>query len=616
MSGVIRDSDKGVGSLIPKQEFLHRDENDDMSEFLEEISNYISGESFDFKSGVSYPRFGLLSLVSNNTPMYVYDHPALMEITNTAFTDGIHCFVCCDFLRELKDEYEKDNKQDGPSQLILHELMHRLLNHTRRLGMFSKQIANQATDLVINSQLHLSFPEMTFSTILSEVGLGFKPGEAEKYAPLAEETVARMLLAEEQKKKPKPGEDKDGKGGKDGKKKPSDGSGSPEDGPADGSGNPGGIPSKSGGKPGKSGGLPNAKKQSGQQDADKNDGNGGDDDADDDDNDGGNPAKDPTPGKWSDTHTLTLEELIETLEKNGLNNAIKALQLPESDDAEGIAEREAAVLSKDLEAINKMSMIRSTAGGSLPGDHILDAAVERVSGLRKGKLHWKLGLREWVLGGGMQFRTSDEEADPIFYVDAADMGLPNEIYQEAQLPHSPDEVVVCIVDVSGSMSNEMIGKCISECLSLQRGTGNIGDNAKKVILFSADTRIRGKPIEITEENVNEFEKSGVDVYGRGGTDIARCFKDVLELEEMKTKKIASFVYFTDTMDTPPDAKDFMEYVGKFGMAFITFPGTFQEEWVKALSPFARLYAIEEGTEVNLTKDNINDNVKTRANRVR
>ena len=605
MSGVMRESDKGNSIVMPKQEFLWRDENDDMAFFLDEISTYISGVTCDHKSGVSYPRFGLLSLVAGNTPMYVYDHPALMDITNTAFTDGIHCFVCADFLRELKSEYEEDNKKDGPTQLILHELMHRLLNHTRRLGMFSKHIANQATDLVINSQLHLSFPEMEFSTILSEVGVGFKPGEAEKYAPLAEETVARMLLAEEIKKKPKPepGDegDKPGKGDKPGAK-PGKGE-KPGDNPGQSGGNPGG-------KPGKGGGLPNAKKQPGQQEPGE----------DNDDNDGSdNPGKDgneATPGKWSDTHTLTPEELIETLEKNGLHNTIKSLQLPDSDDAEGIAEREAAVLSKDIDAINKMSMIRSMAGGTLPGDHILDAAVERISGLRKGKLNWKLGLREWVLGGGMQFRSSDEEADPIFHVDAADMGLPNEIYQESQLPHSPEEVVVCIIDVSGSMSNEMIRDCASECLYLQKGVGNIGDTASKVILFSADTRIRGKPIEITSENVNELEKSGIDVYGRGGTDIARCYKDVLELEEMKGKKIASFVYFTDTMDTPPAAKDFMEYVGKFGMAFITFPGTFQEEWVKALSPFARLYAIEEGTEVNLTKDNINDSLKTRANRVR
>lgn len=591
MSGVMRASDKGI--LMPKQEFLWRDENDEMAEFLDELVMYVGGSSNHNKTGTSYPRFGILSLIAGNTPMYIYDHPALMEITNTAFTDGIHCFFCADFLRELKKEWEENTEKDGPTQIILHELQHRLLNHTNRLTMFSKHIANQATDLVINSQLHLSFPEMEFSTILAEVGLGFKPGEAEKYASLAEETVARMLLAEEEKRKLKEGLDSDGK---------------------DGPKQPGG---KAGGK-GKSGGLPGGSEGKGQGDKPED----GDGDGEEDGDEPGEKEKNeknenaPTPGKWSDTHTITLEELIEIFEKNEMNGTIEKLQLPSSKDAEGIAQRESSVTSKDVDAINRMSAIRSSLGGQLPGDHILDAAMERISGLRKGKLHWKLGLREWVLGGGMKFRPSDEEPDQIFYIDPADMGLANEIYIESELPYSPDEVVVCIIDTSGSMSNEMIRDCASECLYLQKGVGSIGDTAAKVILFSADTRVRGKPIEITDENVDELEKTGLNVHGRGGTDIARCYKDVLEMKEMQGKKIAAFVYFTDTMDTPPAAKDFMEYVGKFGMAFITFPGTYQEEWVKALSPFARLYAIENGTEVNLTKDNINDSVKTRANRIK
>ena len=71
-----------------------------------------------------------------------------------------------------------------------------------RLKDVPPRIANIAEDLVINGKLIKGF-KMNPVKLLSEVGFGMKPDEAEKYHNMAEEVVAEMLLIEERKKKQK-----------------------------------------------------------------------------------------------------------------------------------------------------------------------------------------------------------------------------------------------------------------------------------------------------------------------------------------------------------------------------------------------------------------------------
>ena len=80
--------------------------------------------------------------------------------------------------------------------------MHKLYYHVDRLQDVPPRIANIAEDLVINGKIIKGF-KMNPVKLLSEVGFGMKPDEAEKYHNMAEEVVAEMLLIEERKKKQK-----------------------------------------------------------------------------------------------------------------------------------------------------------------------------------------------------------------------------------------------------------------------------------------------------------------------------------------------------------------------------------------------------------------------------
>lgn len=558
-----------VKKEVEENQYICSDANDDMAEIMVEVKKLMSGTKLD--GGYVIPRYGLLSLKAANTPMYVYDHPALEKITNTAFTDGVHIFVCAKFLRKLVQE-EDDSKgtEFACEPLIMHELMHMLLGHTHRLRMFPKDIANKAEDLVINSKLQLGFPQMKWTKTISELGLGFKASEAEKYAVLSEETVARMLIEEDSKKKDK----KDGKDGKKGQQ--GQGQGGKQQGGKGGKGDQEGGEGSQGGKGDQEGGE-----------------------------------------EWSDTHTVTLEDLIKTLEEAGLQNILETLELPASEDIDQIAKIEENTQLKDIECIEKAAAQKAAIGGKYPGGHIVDAAAERVKGLTEGKLEWKLGLREWILGGGMRFKHFEDEADQLYYLEASEMGLTDEIYMGSPVPHSPEETVLCLIDTSGSVDQKMLRQFISEVLNLKKGVSGVSDTASKVILLSADTVLRGQAVEIDENNVDEMLEAGVQVFGRGGTDLAGSLDMAMNLELIKSQKIASVVYFTDLCDVPPPRERFEKYLEK-GMrfAYITTPHTYSEEFAKAVSAYARVYPIEDGVAVDLTEEALSQPVSTKGTKLK
>lgn len=597
MSGVVKEEKNVEG----QETYLCSDENDDMADEIRDVMQFVLGTKLE--NGIPIPRYGLLSLEAAITPVYVYDHPAFLKVTNTAFTDGVHVFVYAGFLRKLvEEENESKGTEYGAEPLLLHELMHKLLGHTHRLGQFPKDIANKAEDLVINSKLQLSFPQMKWTKTISELGLGFKPSEAEKYATMAEETIARQLMADEDKKKQQQQQQQKGQGGGQGQKN-QQGQGGQQQGNQQGGQQQGQQPGQGQGQPqdGQGGGQPQGGQQPGQKGGQPQQGQGS--------QQGGE--------EWSDMHTIPLEELIRICEENGLQNILDKLELPGSDQIEDIAKIEENVQMKQIENIQKAAAQKNALGGKYPGAHIVDAAAERIKGLTEGKLDWKLGLKEWILGQGMKFRNSDEEPDLLYYVDGDEMGLDNEIYIGSPLPHSPEEVVLCLVDTSGSMDQKILKQCLSEVLTLKKGVSGVSDTASEVILLSADTVLRGEPIIIDENNVDQLLADGVNIFGRGGTDLGRSLKAALKLEILKDKKISSVLYFTDLCDTPPVQADFQEAIDKgIQLAFVTAPHTYSEEFAKAVKGFARVYPIEEGITVDLTENAMDQPVNVRQNKMK
>jgi predicted metal-dependent peptidase len=438
--------------------------------------------------------------------------------------------------------------------------MHMLMNHTRRLGQFPRDIANQAEDLSINAKLQAGFPEIRWVPSLREVGLSFKQGDIERYAKLAEETIARELM--EKRKDQKGGNQQQQGGGKSGK------SGSS----AGGNGQP----------------------QKGQGDQSEGGQDGGEKD-------------------WDNNHTVALEDLIDTLNENGLGEVLEKLELPQdSSDVEKIGQIEEGVRLKDIDAIQKAAAQKAQMGGKYPGAHIVDSCAELVKGFTEGKLQWRLGLKNFLFGEGMRFQYTEAEPGDLYYVDPKDMGMNLEIFIGADLPHRPEEIVLCLIDTSGSVSQEMLRSFMSEIFNLKRENAGIGDTASEVVVISADTVVRGTAVEITESNVDELMDSGVGLSGRGGTDLANDLRQTMKLPLFEDKKISSVVFFTDLCDTPPKQSDFPS---KLPLCFITTPHMMSEEFAKAVKDFARVYPIEEGIQVDLTADHLSTPQNTRKTKV-
>ena len=298
---------------------------------------------------------------------------------------------------------------------------------------------------------------------------------------------------------------------------------------------------------------------------------------------------------------ITLKDLIEAVEEAGLDEVKEILNLPDSDQVEEIGRVMEENQDRQHEAIQQAVAQAQQSNGKYPGQHIVDAAAEYMRGFGKGKLSWKLAMRDVVLGDGMKFRGSFESFADIAYVDEVSDDLGTPLYLPVELPHKSEEAVFVLIDTSGSVSTEDIRAFLTEIFELKTASENMGDQASEVFVMSADTVMRGEPMEINDDNVDELLTQGVKVFGRGGTDLGHSLKTALQLPLLKEKKIRSVVYFTDLFDTPPKRSD-LGLPDDVGVVYVAAPSTHsshQEEFARAVESYARVVSLKEGQEVDL-----------------
>jgi predicted metal-dependent peptidase len=672
---------------------------DDLAEAIMDIRMHVAGDAV--RDGIVQPRYGVLSLKARSTPMYVYDHPALKEVSATSFTDGRHLFINADFMRKLMDEEDASGgTKEGVIPLILHNLSHMILRHHHRFENFPSLIADIGADLSINAKLRLAYPDMQWVPSLLEVspGASLPPAELRRVAKLAEETIIRQLMSahnaledaknppsedeeeddapqsqdnasDEQdpsgKKKPqdgekKPGEKGDGekqKGekGEKGEESDSDGDdangdesdqdGQEQDGQQqDGQkqkgqkGQPGGEPGdgsegaqdgegqdQDGQQPGGEGGEPSdgSEGQSGDVNEDgEPSGMGGERE--------GAPQDARAPGKPKKSraarkinpeslkellqemkaggedaaegnnasHSIPLQQMAELLEDNNLSSTQERLEIPDSEDAETLAEIEEKTKLQDIHDIAR-SVRTAGQRGTMGGGHIEAAAHEMVKKMTEGKISWKLGMQQAILGDGMKFAYSEEVPGDLYYVEPSDMGLGMELFVGQDLPHKNEQVVLVLLDTSGSITQELFDMFLSEILALAKSQNPESDQASEVIMLMCDDVLRGQPVIIDESNADEIRERGMQVQGRGGNDIGGTIRAASRLELFEEKKIRSIVYFTDLGDAPPKRTDCPPNVS---LSFVCPPSDKQEEFIRAVSGFARVYPIAEGVEVMLEEE--------------
>ncbi len=561
---------------------------DDMAELIEDVSNFIKGDIIS--EGMLLPRFGLLTFKARRTPIYCYGHPEIKKRFPKSFNDGAHIFVSDDHLRELAAEEDRSNgSKDGVIPLILHHLLHMTMNHHRRFSAFPKPLANIACDISVFCKLHLAFPQMRWTdSLLAEFPASQLPeAKIQHYAKLAEETIIRELAARYH-------QEMDPNGDPD-----SDEEGEPD---------PSAKSQKS--SPGKKG----QKGQKGQKGEKGEKGEKGDPSDGDGEGDPSEAAMDAALAQMGmkggspqdDDHMLTLAEMAEMAQELGLSTTAERLDLPEPGDAEAIAEKEKEIRTRDIEDISK-SVRMAGQKGTMGGGHLEGAAHEEILKEAEGKLSWKLGIQE-MLGGSMKFGYSEEEPGALYYINPADMGLDNEIYVGSDLPVKSDSTVMVLMDTSGSITEDLFREFLSEIFGIMRNQNHESSQASEVILLFADDVIRGKPIHITEDNIDDLMSKKMQVQGRGGNDIGGTIREACSLEEFREKKIQGIVYFTDLGDAPPKKSDVPEGVP---LAFVCPPAYYQEEFIRAVKEFARVYPIEEGLSVDLSREGYLDEVESK-----
>ena len=599
-----------------------------LEEDLDDVKKYLAGEANI--GGNLMPRYGLLSLLLRTTPCFVYGLDSFKKkFGTTAFTDGVHIYICDDFYDKLlKDSKDTKGQDFGIELLILHELMHILFNHNRRLRQYPPDISNIACDLSINTKLQVGYPDLRWAKTLKETGVGFKPGDTERYPKMAEEIIARDLINERniERQKKKEQEEKNGQKGQqqgqqgqqnnqNGQQQPgqSNGQGQPGQGQGQpGQGNGQGQPSQGKGQPGQGNGQ-------GQQQPGQGSGNGqpdpngqqgqGNRNGQGNGNGQGKKEKDlPNQnGEFNgenDRHIYDMKDVVEALEAEGLGNVVKALNLPQSGDSEAMEQLQEQADMRKMEAVQRATAQMAQHGSKYPGGHIVESASEFITGMTRGKLSWKMAIRQALFGDGMKFKYNSDELGAPYFVDEIEEIVGVRIPIGQDLPFKPDEAVLAMVDTSGSVQNEDLRAFISEILELKTASQGMGDSASEVIVLSADTVLRGEPIEITDANAAEYMSKGVPLFGRGGTDLAEAVRQASKLDLFKDKKIKSVVYFTDLFDRAPKFAELGLPEGT-SVTYVAAPSTtagsaaYQEEFAKSVEDYAVVVSIREGIEVNL-----------------
>jgi len=175
------------------------------------------------------PKFGIVSLVLERTPIVIIRDLAKIIGCHTACTDGVRIMFDEAFLEQMFEEEKayynklKANNivminqktgrpeiddvflEKGTEFILMHEVYHIVMRHASRLTlrkfyeMAVKEptlysVINVALDLKINSNLRLGFPEQRVLASLMKSGMGFDPASLKKYPLMAEELIVEEAI--------------------------------------------------------------------------------------------------------------------------------------------------------------------------------------------------------------------------------------------------------------------------------------------------------------------------------------------------------------------------------------------------------------------------------------
>lgn len=593
MSEVLLGQDKKGKDVKMSYGALYKGDRELQAKFYRFVDWY---NSYDENSA---PRHGIFSILSRRTNCYIYDHPALKGLCQTAFTTGDAIFFDKDFFQTLLDHRTIPNTENKPYNTLefvySHELNHIMKMHFSRLKYYSGEESNIIGDMNINLELLRTFPNWHYPSGWGDKFIGFREVDMDDYAHLSEESIARKMMIrrdeilkrdgidpDEAKKHEKMRAlhevigwevDKNTNTSDNGDENQT--SKSPSEPDAENTGD---------GKP--SGASDDADDES--TDENKGGGKGKPGESDDDADENG---KDP-----HDEHMITNEELADALIQAGDKELADALGIsPDMTDEEKAKAIQDAKdkLTKDLAEAQNERKRAQNRGLALPGGHVEDALDDSLKIDREPKLDWKLLTQGMIYGEGMEVISEDSVIHDMYHIDPSLMGLPDHVFIPGNILY--EETKGCylfIIDTSASMTLDMIEESVAEIKGVLEGIDN---DETKVFLVSADTVSRGDVLEINASNIEEkFEE--LILYGRGGTNLTAGIVDSMELVEEKFPDypISGIIYGTDLGDMPPKREDLPDNLPE--LIFITAPQEYNTHFAASVSDYAKVVSIESGNE--------------------
>lgn len=538
-----------------------------INEGMQAIRKYVSGKD---ENGM--PRFGLLSLICDHTPFIAFDHESMSKY-KTAFTDYTHAWFNADFIEDLLirgAEYERNGESyDDVLFIVLHELDHIARRHNKRLTNHRGEVRAISVDVEINTGLLHNFNKLNISPFLSEMGCGTNAEYREKFTGFSAEAVFSFLSEEIRKKK----EENDNKEENGNKEETNDDSSKKDD--QSGSSNDGDSSPSDSKEPGQEGGGPRTL-----------------------DEDIANLAGS---GKGQPHDDASLEEVVKMLEdaENVDSETIKKLMgLPDSSDKKALnhlKETSERQIVNDISTAQKLAERAKRAGGSFPGQHILDAAEISLSLSDEPNGVWKHQILEILTeDSGLSFMQSDDALNMEYHA-----GLPLDIGAELRLPESP--VYLFIVDTSGS-TRDYIDDFFSEIIGVL--DADEGGAVPILHIMSADTTARGVVYTLDESNRYEIVDE-LKAFGGGGTnfesEIRDCYQHILD-EEYAPTGINAIMLLTDLEDYIPKREVLQEELPP--VVFMCPPHLFRDEFEKGVSDWARVIPmdLDNSYEVDLSDD--------------
>lgn len=559
---------------IAQQKTLLSAENVSYQIELENMMSMVVSEPRIGSFGV--PKFGMYSLLARTIPVFAYDHPDLIRKVPTAFTEGKNIFISVPFMNEIMEsELAFSGDPDKPIAktpstgknglvfLTLHEIAHNMFRHLSRMTEMDFRTRLIAQDLSINTRLLRDFvfnPDKSKNILhpLPEalaIGYGFEKGDIEKYSGRSEEDIGRELL-EEMKEQD----------------------------------------SKKNGQSGGGQGGGNGQSSSGSE-----------------------PSNDAAQQGMGTEHLMTPEDFAKLLKEAGLGHIIEKLNLPVNPDGTLNEQKANDLLQKQMidltNAVSKMEDIKRNIGENrTPGGHSNDCAKQLLDKINKPKVSWKNELKALTAGeAGQRLASTFNHPSDAYFIDPANMGMPNRLYLDAKVPAKPNMFNLVLLDTSGSMGESDLRESVSEVFGL---VDSANATAPDLLFLQIDTVVRGEPVEITKKNVDSLISRAVEIYGRGGTSLTEGINMALNSPAVVRKiksgqKLQSLIYFTDLGDTPPKKEDLSTRLPK-KVVYMATPGNYNDFFANAVSDYAKTISMGEKMEVDLSQEEVKVKNKKRA----